>query len=173
MRYFVTLDDTELTIDVTDEPGGGHSVCVHADPDGDGTTLAAEAQASPGGDWVVRVGDRVFDLVCDGEPPQLTVTGSGCFATLRVESARMRAAASVRKGGADDGDGVVCSPMPGKIVKVLVSEGDEVEVGAPLVVVEAMKMENELTAARAGTVQKVLVQPGDAVEGGARLVMVS
>jgi pyruvate carboxylase subunit B len=62
--------------------------------------------------------------------------------------------------------------MPGKVVKVLVKEGDEVEPGRPMVVVEAMKMENELVAEIAGTVQKVYVQPGDAVEGGARLVTI-
>ena len=62
--------------------------------------------------------------------------------------------------------------MPGKVVKVLVAEGDEVAAGVPVVVVEAMKMENELASTRAGVVQKVHVKPGDAVEGGARLVTV-
>jgi methylmalonyl-CoA carboxyltransferase small subunit len=63
--------------------------------------------------------------------------------------------------------------MPGKVVKVLVKEGDEVEPGRPLVVVEAMKMENELVAEAPGTVKKVHVQPGDAVEGGAALILIA
>ena len=71
------------------------------------------------------------------------------------------------------GDGVITSPMPGKVVKLLVAEGDEVEAGAPIVVVEAMKMENELSAPKAGTVQKLHVAQGDTVEGGARLVTVA
>jgi biotin carboxyl carrier protein len=62
--------------------------------------------------------------------------------------------------------------MPGKVVKLLVHEGDEVSEGTPLVVVEAMKMENELVSERAGVVQKVFVETGDAVEGGARLIAV-
>jgi glutaconyl-CoA/methylmalonyl-CoA decarboxylase subunit gamma len=58
-------------------------------------------------------------------------------------------------------------------VKVLVKEGDSVEEGAPLAVVEAMKMENELVAGRAGVVEKVFVQVGDTVEGGARLIKIA
>ncbi|NNF26941.1 MAG: hypothetical protein HKN73_06975 [Gemmatimonadetes bacterium] len=54
--------------------------------------------------------------------------------------------------------------MPGLVVKVEVAEGDAVEVGQGLVVVEAMKMENELTATAAGTVARVAVNAGDAVE---------
>ena len=84
----------------------------------------------------------------------------------------MRATASVRGRGASAGNGIVTSPMPGKVVKVLVKEGDEVAEGASIVVVEAMKMENELFSTRAGVVQKVFVAPGDAVEGGARLVTI-
>lgn len=64
------------------------------------------------------------------------------------------------------------SPMPGKVIKLLKKEGDEVKEGEGVVVVEAMKMENELASTRAGVVQKVHVKPGDAVEGGARLVTV-
>ena len=89
-----------------------------------------------------------------------------------VESARMRAAGGVRGKSAEGADGNVRSPMPGKVVKVLVGEGDAVAAGVPVVVVEAMKMENELASTRAGVVQKVHVKPGDAVEGGARLVTV-
>jgi biotin carboxyl carrier protein len=67
---------------------------------------------------------------------------------------------------------MVTSPMPGRVLKVLVKEGDSVAAGAPLVVVEAMKMENELGADRDGTVKRVFVAPGATVESGARLVEV-
>jgi biotin carboxyl carrier protein len=60
--------------------------------------------------------------------------------------------------------------MPGRIVRVLVSPGDSVESGASLVVIEAMKMENELHALHAARVATVLVKPGDTVEGGAKLI---
>lgn len=64
------------------------------------------------------------------------------------------------------------APMPGKIVKVLVSEGDAVEAGRGVLVMEAMKMENELKAMRAGTIQEIRVKEGQAVETGALLLVI-
>ena len=60
--------------------------------------------------------------------------------------------------------------MPGRVVRVLVSEGDVVEKGEPLVVVEAMKMENELKSPQAGTIARVLVKEGDVLEARAVLI---
>jgi biotin carboxyl carrier protein len=68
------------------------------------------------------------------------------------------------------GSGVVKAPMPGLVVRVEVVVGQRVETGAGLVVVEAMKMENELRASRAGVVETVHVVAGQAVEKGAALV---
>jgi len=61
------------------------------------------------------------------------------------------------------GDGRVKAPIPGQITQVMVSEGDEVEVGQPLVVLEAMKMENEIRAPRSGRVNELKVLPGQRV----------
>ena len=64
------------------------------------------------------------------------------------------------------------APMPGKIVKVLVNVGDAVEAGSGVLVMEAMKMENELKTSRAGTVQEIRVREGQAVEMGAVLLFI-
>ncbi|MBI1723186.1 MAG: biotin/lipoyl-binding protein [Gemmatimonadetes bacterium] len=66
--------------------------------------------------------------------------------------------------------GALLAPMPGLVVRVLVAEGDRVAAGAALVVVEAMKMENELKALAPGMVRRVRVEPGTGVEKGAVLV---
>jgi len=71
---------------------------------------------------------------------------------------------------ARSGSATVTAPIPGKVVAVKVSEGDTVEPGQPLVVLEAMKMENELVAERAGTVRSVHVEAGETVDTGAALV---
>jgi biotin carboxyl carrier protein len=76
-----------------------------------------------------------------------------------------------RHGGS--GAGVVRAPMPGLVVRVEVQQGQRVAAGAALVVVEAMKMENELRAQRPGRVTKVHVQGGATVERGAPLVTLS
>ena len=65
------------------------------------------------------------------------------------------------------------APMPGKIVKVLVQEGEAVEAGRGVLVMEAMKMENELKASKAGTVREIKVKEGQAVEMGALLLVIS
>jgi pyruvate carboxylase subunit B len=71
---------------------------------------------------------------------------------------------------ASGGPRPLVAPMPGLIVRVTVSVGDAVEAGQGIVVMEAMKMENELRAASAGTVKTIHIQPGMAVEKGAPLV---
>jgi biotin carboxyl carrier protein len=78
----------------------------------------------------------------------------GCMwiwrAPVGVEVRDPRAISSQGKSGLGEGRQTVNAPMPGKVVRLLVSEGDEVEAGAGLVVVEAMKMQNELKAPKAG-----------------------
>jgi 3-methylcrotonyl-CoA carboxylase alpha subunit len=76
------------------------------------------------------------------------------------------------RGGAAGGVGTVVAPMPGTIVRVLVAVGDVVEAGAPLVVLEAMKMETTLRSEVAGTVAAVPVEAGATVDAGAVLVEV-
>lgn len=71
-----------------------------------------------------------------------------------------------------EGPQTITAPMPGKVVDVLVAVGDEVEDGAPLCIIEAMKMENELKSPKAGKVSAVHVDKGAAVEAGAKLVSV-
>lgn len=68
--------------------------------------------------------------------------------------------------------GQMKSPMPGKILKLLVSVGDEVIVGTPLLVMEAMKMEHTIKASKAGIIEKIHFKEGDQVAGGVELVNV-
>jgi acetyl-CoA/propionyl-CoA carboxylase biotin carboxyl carrier protein len=83
---------------------------------------------------------------------------------------RPRAAAA--SGSAGSGSGTITSPMQGTIVKVLVDVGATVETGQPLLVLEAMKMENNINSERAGTVQEIKVAPGDAVSSGDVLAVI-
>ena len=79
------------------------------------------------------------------------------------------------RSGGDAGNGSkrIVAPMPGRVIKVLVKPGDEVAARQPLVVVEAMKMENELRASGAGTVAEVKVVEGASVEANALLVVIA
>jgi biotin carboxyl carrier protein len=75
-----------------------------------------------------------------------------------------------RPGGESAADGSV-APMPGKILRVLVAPGDQVETGATLLLMEAMKMEHAIKASHAGKVAEVRVAAGDQVDGGQLLVV--
>jgi biotin carboxyl carrier protein len=88
---------------------------------------------------------------------------------------RVRDPRSLRsRQGADDGKGPrkLVAPMPGKVVRVLVREEAEVEAGQGIVVVEAMKMQNEIKSPKKGTIQKILVSEGAAVNAGDVLAIV-
>jgi glutaconyl-CoA/methylmalonyl-CoA decarboxylase subunit gamma len=166
MRYFVTFpsgDETE--VDVVHLPTGELRVEVA------GRVIEADALLPASGAISMRIDGRTVELWLEGAPPDLGVIALGRRFYARAESERMRSLSAAMQGrGGGKGDGVVTSPMPGRVLKVLVSEGDEVAAGAPLVVVEAMKMENELFAERAGTIATVFVAPGTNVEGGAKLI---
>ncbi|MGB8989910.1 MAG: acetyl-CoA carboxylase biotin carboxyl carrier protein subunit [Candidatus Sulfotelmatobacter sp.] len=72
----------------------------------------------------------------------------------------------------DQGPKKIVAPMPGKVVRLLLREGDDVELGAAVAVVEAMKMQNEIKSPKKGTVQKILVTEGAAVNAGDVLAIV-
>jgi biotin carboxyl carrier protein len=123
-----------------------------------------------GGQLSVRVAGRVIDLTTEGKPPEIGVIASGHRLDVRIESERTRSGAQAGQSGGGKGEKVVRSPMPGRVVKVLVAKGDAIETGQGLVVLEAMKMENEIRARGAGTVAEVHVLAGTTVEANATLV---
>jgi biotin carboxyl carrier protein len=165
MRYFVSLDPAgpPAEVDVEELPSGALSVRVGGKPiDVDVATLRSAMS--------IRVGGKVVDLTTEGTPPELGAIASGHRSYVRVESERMRSAAAAQKTGGGASDRLIKSPMPGRVVKILVAAGDDVAVGQPVVVVEAMKMENELKAKIAGKVTDVHVAVGATVESNAKLV---
>lgn len=163
MRYLVTV--------------AGREVEVVVGPDGvrvDGASVVAHLDGV--------AGDGAMTLTLDGRQHRVRVVpGSGRGAstvvvdgwTLPVDAAddRMRAIRALAAATAGPvGPAPVVAPMPGLIVRVPVAPGDRVEAGQAVVVMEAMKMENELRAAGAGVVRAVAVRAGTAVEKGATLV---
>ncbi len=96
---------------------------------------------------------------------------SGAFGSEEIEVLDPLAhlALQTHAGVAGDESAVVTAYMPGKVVEVLVAAGETVEVGQGVLILEAMKMENEIQAERAGTVRGVFVEAGIAVEAGDRL----
>jgi acetyl-CoA/propionyl-CoA carboxylase biotin carboxyl carrier protein len=119
----------------------------------------------------VQVDGVPFDITLEGD----RVTAGGIAYDLTVEGL-VEAKAGPRPGtaaGTAAGAGAVTAIMPGKIIRMLVAEGDEVAEGDVVCILEAMKMENELKAPQAGTIKAVYVSPGQDVEMGALIAEVN
>jgi biotin carboxyl carrier protein len=95
--------------------------------------------------------------------------GSTCFA---VEIRDPRSLRGRTRAGDDHGPRKITAPMPGKVVRLLMREGDEVEMGAGVAVVEAMKMQNEIKSPKKGTIRKISTSEGAAVNAGDVLAIV-
>ena len=168
VKYFVTIGAQTIEVDVDGDRVlvGGEAVDVHLAPLA-GTPLYHLLLA--GASWTVAA----QPLEGDGRWA-MGVVGERVEVAVQDERARAAEAASGTEASPSDaGPAVVRAPMPGLVVRVEVADGQRVEAGAGLVVVEAMKMENELRAPRAGVVQTVHVAVGQAVEKGMPLVTVA
>ncbi|MBD3763339.1 MAG: biotin/lipoyl-binding protein [Rhodobacterales bacterium] len=131
--------------------------------DFDGLRLLAER--GPAG-WSVE-GRRPMPVVADGDRLHVLLPeGRGTLTFTRPDPL-------LRMAAQGPGDGVVRAPMPGLVRAVAVAPGQTVAAGDPLAVLDAMKMEHVLTAARDGVVAEVLVDPGAQVEAGAALVVLA
>jgi len=145
------------------------------------------------GRFHVTIGERVWEVDARLSPPgmcSLLIDGVSYAASVRDEESAfvvdvlgetywIRVEEEVRyiirtRGGAASGPGeqVVKAPMPGRVTHVSVRPGDTVAAGDPLLVIEAMKMENEFKARAAGTVRDVRVSPGQAVNPGDVLLII-
>jgi biotin carboxyl carrier protein len=107
--------------------------------------------------------------ITDGASGELTLTLANAFVRATVNGRRSRRGGEVA-GAA--GEQRIVAPMPGKVLRVLVQPGQDVAARQPLVVVEAMKMENELSSPRAGRVKEVAAVEGQSVEAGRVLIVV-
>ncbi len=127
---------------------------------------------------LVRTGSHHLSVLLDGKSHDLGLqkTAQGFAVLVRGDRFDVELKDAVKGAAlgpaAHSGPLKLIAPMPGKIVKVLVRLGDTVEAGRGLLVMEAMKMENELKASRPGTIQEIRVEEGQAVETGALLLVI-
>jgi pyruvate carboxylase subunit B len=134
-----------------------------------GRTVRAELEVLPGSPEVrLLVDGRSTLLAVDGLADGVwRLVDRGAVREVAVEDERSRHIRLLAGAGkADTGSTVLKSPMPGLVVRIPATPGQVVAAGTPLVVLEAMKMENELKAQSAGVVVAIRVTPGQAVEKG-------
>jgi 3-methylcrotonyl-CoA carboxylase alpha subunit len=164
MRFAVTLGTETLAVEV-EAHGGRQRVRLGEE------WVDVNARWSASGSVSLLVDGAAY-LADVGEADGEIVVSLGFHVyRMRVEEPGRRLG---RRGGRDDGGSQrLVAPMPGRVVAVHVRSGDTVEAGAPLVVLEAMKMENEFRSTVAGRVAEVSVAPGQAVNAGDLLVVIT
>jgi biotin carboxyl carrier protein len=130
----------------------------------------AHVETPEPGVYSILIDGRSYDAFVTESPSGLAVTIDGFRFDVSVRDPRRWS----RKGAGSRGEGVqtIASPMPGKVVRVLAAAGDEVAPGQGIVVVEAMKMQNELKADRAGIVLSLAAKEGATVTAGEILATV-
>ena len=161
MKYRVTIEGRAREVEVTLTPSGGASVTL------DGAPLEAEVRRVPGG-VSLRIGHAVHDISVASASYELQLA-SRHTRTIALD-AIARQVTKARASGGGTGSKELRAPMPGRVVRVIAAAGTEVAAGDPVIVIEAMKMENELRAHGPGRVREVHVQEGASVEGKALLV---
>lgn len=129
---------------------------------------------------VLEIAPGIYSILFDGQSFEARVDSNG--AAVRVTVAGREYPAEIldprqrkrHRGGAIEAEGrqQVVAPMPGKVIRVLAAPGDVVEAGKGLVVIEAMKMQNEVRSPKSGTVERMLVAEGQAVNSGDVLLVV-
>ena len=138
----------------------------------EGHTFELESLVLPHGAVSMIVEGQSFSVEFDEKGDEVGVLLRGQLTRFDVADERKLRLRAATAGFTVAGRQTVTAPMPGKIVKVFVKVGDVVTEGQGLVVVEAMKMENELKSPKAGTVTQIITKEGATVENGAPLVVV-
>lgn len=177
MRYYVRVAGREIGFDVHHTEAG--------------TTVAADEESQQDGQAHVDfapvhasavTGEGLYSLIIEGKSYQLYVEpadvgyriglGRQRFDLEVLTEREWRLQKVAPRQSAVSGPLVVIAPMPGLVKAVHVAVGDEVSSGQRLLVLEAMKMENDITSPRNGTIAIIHVQPGSVVEGGKPLISV-
>ncbi|MEM7538174.1 MAG: DUF2118 domain-containing protein [Chloroflexota bacterium] len=161
MKYYATIGQNEYEVEIKD-----NLVWL------DGEEIGADLNQS----GVTELYSFIFngqshEVLVSSDRANYTVTSRGEQINVHVEDERTRKLNMGRQVTAtSQGDSNVTAPIPGLVVKILVSEGDEIQEGEPLAILEAMKMENEIRSVRSGVIGKIHVEAGARVEQDAALI---
>jgi len=163
-RFTALVGDAEHQVAVEGLGDGRWRVCI------DGRDHVVDSRETSPGSFSLLIEHAAAEVsvTSRGEEFQVVVGGR----THRLRLLDERAMRRRERSASADGGREVRAAMPGKVVAVLVEKGTAVERGQGILVLEAMKMENEIQAPRSGTVTDIRVQPGQAVEAGELLAQI-
>jgi biotin carboxyl carrier protein len=165
MKFHVEINGRQRTVEL-ERDGAAWRISL------DGEAVDADA---------VEIAPNIYSILLNGKSYEIRITPTSTGA-LTLQTERHEFTAEVtdprawrgRRHGALEAEGrqQIVAPMPGKIVRVLVQAGEKVEAGQGLLVVEAMKMQNEIRSPKSGTVERLLVKEGQPVNAGEALAWI-
>jgi biotin carboxyl carrier protein len=168
MKYYAQFDGQEIAMDIHEE--GGALIIQIGD---EAFTVDLQKVSEPSlysmlvnhrsAELMIEEREGLFDVLVGGELYRIGVQDEWAYRLANIQ----------RKTRPHEGELLVKAPMPGVVVDVEVDVGTAVEAGQGLLILEAMKMENEIRAPRAGTVKVVGVRKGESVEQGRVLVILA
>jgi len=163
MNFEALIGESAHRVKVTKEDG---QFCVTIN---EGEPIHADLIKTPAGYHLVMNGAS-HHLALTSEKSQYSVQVNGKIFDLKMVS-EFKSLQEKMRGTEISGAGTIVAKMPGKIIKVLANVGDEVHDGEAVLIMEAMKMENELRAPSKGKIKEIRVKEGDNVEAGTLLVV--
>lgn len=161
--FQAVVGETTRTVVVVPGEAGRYDVTI------DGETRTVDARATAPGSYSLVLDHGHHEVHVSAKGDAWTVLADGETHRLQLLDERARRSGRAAIG---PGDKEIRAVMPGKVVAVLIEVGMAVEQGQGLLVIEAMKMENEIAAQRTGTVKEIRVKPGQAVEAGELLAVI-
>jgi len=167
MKYDVLLNGARRSVELTRSAEEPSQLVATID----GQRVEADAAKSSPGVYSILLGGRSLEVRVEALVGGMLVRTAG--REYRVEIVDLRSWRRSRSGRIDlAGRQQIVAPMAGKVVRVLVAPGQQVETGEGLLVVEAMKMQNEIRSPKTGTVERLLAKEGQAVNSGEILAVI-
>ncbi len=160
MAFIAKLGEQSYTVDIEETGKSVYRISV------DGNEFLVDGKKTGRTNYSLIVDNRSFEIEVDNTDDEYRVLVDGRNYRIHMVDERRVRIGSAQSALELQGRQNVSVPMPGKIVAILVGEGDAVEKGQGLVIVEAMKMENEVRSPIAGAVKEIKVKPGDTVGAG-------
>jgi pyruvate carboxylase subunit B len=166
VKYFILVNGREHQVDVVERLGE-----LRVAVDGKPMELSYE-EVDALGQVALLADGKSYGVSIEGDMNKVSAVIAGHMYAVEIEDERERAAHAA-ESAQSKGGGLVKAIMPGIVVKLLVKAGDAVEAGQSLLILEAMKMQNEIAAPAPGTVKAIHVREREAVAAGAKLVTIA
>jgi biotin carboxyl carrier protein len=164
MKYITTVGDKAYTIEILDD----HRICLDGKEQHVDFTMIGDQPV-----YSLLINGRSLEAHAIPQEEGWNILLKGKLYEVRVEDERARHARAIPGASpTESGEFSLKAPMPGLVVAIPVEAGQQVEKGATLLILESMKMQNELRSPRGGIIREVCVQPGQAVEQKQILVVV-